>query len=134
MPDRRFVSQLAHNEPVQQVFLASEKLLRPNKTGNLYLQVDLSDRSGSINARMWNASEDDYKAFENGDFVVVDGATQLFQGNMQLIANRIRRARPVRRSAVLPASARDRRSSFRDAALRDRDAAPAPSRAASRRR
>jgi 3'-5' exoribonuclease len=94
MPDRRFVSQLAHNEPVQQVFLASEKLLRPNKNGNLYLQVDLSDRSGSINARMWNASEDDYKAFENGDFVVVDGATQLFQGNMQLIANRIRRARP----------------------------------------
>jgi 3'-5' exoribonuclease len=94
MPDRRFVSQLAHNEAVQQVFLASEKQLRPNKNGNLYLQVDLSDRSGSINARMWNAGEDDYRAFENGDFVVVDGATQLFQGNMQLIANRIRRARP----------------------------------------
>jgi 3'-5' exoribonuclease len=94
MPDRRFVSQLAHNEAVQQVFLASEKQLRPNKNGNLYLQVDLSDRSGAINARMWNASDDDYRAFENGDFVVVDGATQLFQGNMQLIANRIRRARP----------------------------------------
>jgi 3'-5' exoribonuclease len=94
MPDRRFVSQLAHNEGVQQVFLASEKQLRPNRNGNLYLQVDLSDRSGSINARMWNASEDDYRAFENGDFVMVDGATQLFQGNMQLIANRIRRARP----------------------------------------
>jgi len=94
MPDRRFVSQLAHNEAVQQVFLASEKQLRPNRAGNLYLQVELSDRSGSINARMWNAGEDDYRAFENGDFVVVDGATQLFQGTMQLIANRIRRARP----------------------------------------
>ena len=94
MPDRRFVSQLANNEPVQQAFLASEKQLRPNKNGNLYLQVDLSDRSGSINARMWNASDEDYRGFENGDFVVVDGAAQLFQGNMQLIANRIRRARP----------------------------------------
>jgi len=94
MPDRRFVSQLAHNEAVQQVFLASDKQLRPNRAGNLYLQVELSDRSGSINARMWNAGEDDYRAFENGDFVVVDGATQLFQGTMQLIANRIRRARP----------------------------------------
>lgn len=94
MPDRRYVSQLTHNEAVQQVFLASEKQLRPNRNGNLYLQVELSDRSGMINARMWNASEEDYRAFENGDFVVVDGATQLFQGNMQLIANRIRRARP----------------------------------------
>ncbi len=93
MPDRRFVSQLAHNEQVQQVFLASEKQLRPNRNGNLYLQVDLSDRSGTINARMWNANEDDYRAFENGDFVSVDGATQLFQGNMQMIVTRVRRAR-----------------------------------------
>ncbi|HMO87510.1 MAG TPA: HD domain-containing protein [Lacipirellulaceae bacterium] len=94
MSDRRFVSQLGHNEQIQQVFLASEKQLRPNKNGNLYLQVDLSDRSGSINTRMWNASDDDYRAFENGDYVVVDGATQMFQGNLQMIANRIRRARP----------------------------------------
>jgi 3'-5' exoribonuclease len=91
---RRFVSQLGHNESVEQVFLASEKQLRPNRNGNLYLQVDLSDRSGSVNARMWNASEGDYKAFDNGDYVLVEGATQLFQGNMQLIANRIRKARP----------------------------------------
>ena len=91
---RRFVSQLAHNETVSQVFLASDKQLRPNRNGNLYLQVDLADRSGSVNARMWNASDNDYRTFENGDYVHVDGATQLFQGNMQLIANRIRKARP----------------------------------------
>jgi 3'-5' exoribonuclease len=94
MSDRRFVSQLGHNEQVQQVFLASEKQLRPNRNGNLYLQVDLGDRSGTINARMWNASEDDYRGFENGDFVQVDGSTQLFQGNVQMIVSRIRRARP----------------------------------------
>ena len=38
------------------------------------------DRSGSINARMWNASEDDYRAFENGDFVHVDGADAAVPG------------------------------------------------------
>ncbi|MEN1681586.1 MAG: HD domain-containing protein [Planctomycetota bacterium] len=94
MPDRRYVSQLAHNEQVKEVFLASDKQLRPNRNGNLYLQLELSDRSGAIATRMWNASENDYKAFENGDFVLVEGATQLFQGNMQMIANSIRKARP----------------------------------------
>ncbi|TWT77477.1 3'-5' exoribonuclease YhaM [Posidoniimonas polymericola] len=94
MSNRRYVSQLGHNEQVQQVFLASDKQLRPNRSGNLYLQLELSDRSGSIATRMWNANESDYKAFENGDYVVVGGATQLFQGNMQLIANSIRKARP----------------------------------------
>jgi 3'-5' exoribonuclease len=92
--ERRFVSQLAHNEHVSQVFLASDKQLRPNRNGNLYLQLQLSDRSGAIATRLWNASENDYRGFENGDYVLVDGQTQLFQGNMQMIANSIRRARP----------------------------------------
>lgn len=89
---RRFVSQMAHQEAVDQIFLASEKQLRPNRNGNLYLQLELSDRSGSINARMWNASEADYRNFENGDYVRVEGTTQLFQGTIQLIATTIRRA------------------------------------------
>jgi 3'-5' exoribonuclease len=92
--ERRFASQLAHNEHVNQVFMASDKQLRPNRNGNLYLQLQLSDRSGAIATRLWNASENDYRGFENGDFVLVDGQTQLFQGNMQMIANSIRRARP----------------------------------------
>jgi 3'-5' exoribonuclease len=92
--DRRYVSQLGHNEQISQVFLASDKQLRPNRNGNLYLQLQLSDRSGAIAARLWNASENDYRAFDNGDYVKVEGSTQLFQGNMQLIASAIRRARP----------------------------------------
>jgi len=91
--ERRYVSQLGHNEQVSQVFLASDKQLRPNRNGNLYLQLSVSDRSGAIATRLWNASENDYRAFENGDYVYVDGATQLFQGNLQMIANSIRRAR-----------------------------------------
>lgn len=90
---RRFVSQFGHNEQVKQVFIASDKQLRPNRNGNLYLQLELSDRSGKISSRLWNASEQDYKGFENGDYVLVEGNTQLFQGNMQLIANSIRQAR-----------------------------------------
>jgi 3'-5' exoribonuclease len=89
---RRYVSQLAHQESIDQIFLASEKQLRPNRNGNLYLQLELSDRSGSIGARMWNASEQDFRGFENGDYVRVEGSTQLFQGTIQLIATSIRKA------------------------------------------
>ncbi len=89
---RRFVSQLAHQEAIDQIFLASEKQLRPNRSGNLYLQLELSDRSGSIGARMWNASEQHYRSFDNGDYVRVEGSTQLFQGTIQLIVAGIRRA------------------------------------------
>lgn len=86
---RRTVSQLTAQENVNQVFLASEKQLRPNRNGNLYLQLVLSDRTGAINARVWNAGEELYKSFENGDYVRVEGTVQLFQGNLQMIVSRI---------------------------------------------
>ncbi|HEY5311512.1 MAG TPA: OB-fold nucleic acid binding domain-containing protein [Pirellulales bacterium] len=90
---RRFVNQFGHQESVDQVFLAQQKQLRPNRNGNLYLQVELTDRTGSISARMWNASESEYRNFDDGDFVRVEGSTQLFQGAMQLIATNICKAR-----------------------------------------
>ena len=91
---RRYINQLRPQETVDEVFLANEKQLRPNRNGNLYLQVDLSDRSGSIGARMWNASESLYRSFDNGDYVRVEGATQLFQGALQLIATGLVRVEP----------------------------------------
>ncbi len=90
---RRFVSDLGPQDNVDQIFLASQKQLRPNRNGNLYLQVELSDRTGAISARMWNAGEADYRCFEDGDLVHVEGATQVFQGGLQLIATSICKAR-----------------------------------------
>ena len=36
---RRFVKELGDGEAIDQIFLVSEKQLRPNRQGNLYLQV-----------------------------------------------------------------------------------------------
>lgn len=90
---RRYINQFGHQEAVDQIFLAAQKQLRPNRNGNLYLQVELSDRSGTISARMWNASEAEYRNFDDGDFVRVEGTAQLYQGAMQLIASNICKAR-----------------------------------------
>jgi len=86
---RRFINQLADREDVHEVFLASEKQLRPNRNGHLYLQVRLSDRTGSINAMMWNATDRIYQTFENGDYVQVQGTAQVYNGNLQVIISQI---------------------------------------------
>lgn len=104
---RRYVSQLGHQETVSEVYLASGKQLRPNRNGNLYLQVELSDSTGSISARMWNATEAVYKSFDDGDYVRVEGSTQLFQGAMQMIATRVTKVDPgeVKEDDFMPLSA-----------------------------
>ena len=92
---RRYINELTQQESIDEVFVANDKQLRPNRAGNLYLQVELSDRSGSIAARIWNATEGLYKSFDNGDYIHVAGTAQLFQGAMQIIATKLHKVDPA---------------------------------------
>lgn len=92
---RQLVNTLKDKDTLDQVFLSSNKQLRPNRNGQLYLQVDLADRSGSLCGRLWNATEGDAARFDDGDFVRIKGMAQLYQGSMQLIVNDIRKADPA---------------------------------------
>lgn len=89
---RRFVNELADGEAIDQIFLASEKQLRTNRNGNLYLQLRISDRSGSLTAMLWNAQQRHFDGFENGDYVVVRGTSQVYNGTMQVLAKEIGKA------------------------------------------
>lgn len=89
---RQFVKDLGQQASVNEVFVASNKQLRANRNGDLYLQLELSDRTGTISARMWNAKESLYRSFENGDYVRVQGTTQVYQGALQMIATDVSRA------------------------------------------
>jgi len=91
---RRLITELLPQAQIDQLFLATHKQLRPNRNGQLYLQVELADKSGTITGRLWNASDDDYGAFEDGDYVRVEGHTQLYSGAIQLIISAIERADP----------------------------------------
>jgi len=86
---RRFINQLGEHENVDQVFQVADKQLRTNRNGNLYLQVQLTDRSGSVVAMLWNASDQIYGSFENGEFVRVRATTQFYNGALHMIAQRI---------------------------------------------
>ncbi|GBD35332.1 3'-5' exoribonuclease YhaM [bacterium HR36] len=88
----RMLRQLKDGDSVEDVYLAGNKALRINRQGNPYLQVELRDRSGSMVARLWNATEQHFHAFREGECVFVRGRAQLFQGNIQLILTEIRPA------------------------------------------
>src|SRR3984957_1609475 len=88
---RRFVQELTDGETLEEVYLVSEKQLRANRNGNLYIQVELRDRTGAISGRLWNAGEQLFRAFEEGDFLQVKGKVQLFQGALQIILSHLDR-------------------------------------------
>jgi 3'-5' exoribonuclease len=88
---RRYVQLLTDGEALDEIYLVADKQLRANRNGNLYLQLDLRDRTGGINARLWNAGEQLFRSFEEGDFLRAKGKVQLFQGTLQVILSHIER-------------------------------------------
>jgi 3'-5' exoribonuclease len=88
---RKYVQQMADGDGVEDIYLVAEKQYRANRNGNLYIQLELRDRTGSMSARLWNAPETLFRAFEAGDFLLVKGKVQLFQGALQMILSHLER-------------------------------------------
>jgi 3'-5' exoribonuclease len=86
---RRFINQLAERENIDQVFLVADKQLRANRNGNLYLQLRLTDKSGSLTGMLWNANDSVFNSVETGNYLRVAGTTQVYNGQLQMIVTRI---------------------------------------------
>jgi 3'-5' exoribonuclease len=93
---RRYVNQLINGDSVDESYLVADKQLRANRQGNLYLHLELRDRTGSVGARLWNASEGLARTFEPGDYLHVRGKTQVFQGALQIILSHVEVIDPAR--------------------------------------
>lgn len=91
MGNRRYVEQLRDGDELEDVYLVADKQLRVNRNGNAYLSIELRDRTGGINGRLWNAGEQTAREFAIGDFLYTVGKVQLFQGSLQVILNTIER-------------------------------------------
>lgn len=88
---RLFVNTLADSQSVDEVYLLSDKQLRANRAGGLYLLAQLRDRTGLISGLLWNVNEQEVADFSAGDYVRIKGKVQLYQGNLQIILTHIAR-------------------------------------------
>ena len=88
--ERRFISDLTPGETLDQVFLVRDKDLRTTKTGSLYVVTTLVDRTGALNARLWQASEAIYNSIPLEGFLHVKGRTEDYKGALQFIIDACR--------------------------------------------
>ena len=91
---RRYVNQLGERESIDQVFLVADKQLRANRNGNLYLQLRLNDKTGSLTGMLWNATDQIFNSVATGNYLRVSGTTQVYNGQMQMIITRVEPADP----------------------------------------
>ncbi len=104
-----FVKDLEPDPSITGFFLVHEKEVRNTANGKPYLRLELGDRTGTVEARMWDQFELLAKQINRDDFVKVQGRVELYRNKPQLTLQQGRVANPeeIDLSDFLPHTAYD---------------------------
>lgn len=79
------------NKVITSTFVVVAKQIKPKKTGEPYLALTLGDRSGQVEAKMWDNVEEVLEAFEQDDFLKVKGLINKYKQRFQLTIHKLRK-------------------------------------------
>ncbi|HEY3740964.1 MAG TPA: HD domain-containing protein [Bryobacteraceae bacterium] len=104
-----FVSELKPDQTINCPFLVQLKDIRLKKSGDPYLSLTLADRTGELDAKMWDNAAEVIDTFDRDDFIKVKGLVQVFQNRLQLTIHKLQRLddSDVAFADYFPASKRD---------------------------
>src|SRR5262249_56934421 len=108
--------EMQPNQVVTSTFLVRQKDIRQKKTGEPYLSLILGDRTGDLDAKMWDNAEEVIETFERDDFIKVRGLAQIHQNRLQLTIQKLQK---IEESSVdfadyFPASKRNPEEMFQE--------------------
>lgn len=105
----KFIATLRENTHVSSIYLCRQKSTFLTKSGKEYESLLLQDRTGTVDAKVWDPGNPGIGDFDAPDYVAVEADVTLFNGNLQLNVRRIRRADEGEYvpADYLPASERD---------------------------
>ncbi|MFL3044328.1 MAG: 3'-5' exoribonuclease YhaM family protein [Candidatus Neomarinimicrobiota bacterium] len=86
------IANYKEGDSIQGFYLCVEKHLRHTRSGDLFLDLQLRDRTGSINGKIWDNVDKLNEKFNAGDPVAVSGNVDSFKERPQLIVKKINRA------------------------------------------
>jgi 3'-5' exoribonuclease len=79
------------NKVVTTSFVVATKQVKAKKNGEPYLALVLADRTGQIEAKMWDNVEEFIDAFEQDDFLKIKGLVNKYKNRFQLTIHKLRR-------------------------------------------
>lgn len=88
----KYIGNFKEGDRVSDIYLCKYKQTAMTKNGKAYENVILQDKTGTIDAKIWEPHSSGIDEFEAMDYVDVVGDVSNFQGALQLSIKRVRRA------------------------------------------
>lgn len=89
----KFIRELKEGEKVFDIYLCKQKTAAVTKNGKPYETATLQDKTGTIEAKIWDPNNAGIGDFEAMDYVEIYGDVNSFQGALQLNVKRARCAK-----------------------------------------
>ena len=86
-----YLNEIPQSGEITLLAAVVDKGIRPKRNGSSYLALRLADRSGELDAKVWDNPEAVAQLFANGEVVKVRGTVELYNDKPQLVVSRIRR-------------------------------------------
>lgn len=86
-----YVNALEPSQTITSSFLVQTKEVREKKSGEPYLSLLLSDKTGRIDAKMWDNVAEVLETFDRDDFVKIKALVQVHLNRPQLTIHKLRR-------------------------------------------
>lgn len=112
----KYLSDLHDGEHINDVYLIKTKQSAVTKNGKPYENLTVADRTGSLNAKIWEPNSGGIEEFEELDYAFLTGDVSSYQGALQISIKRLKVAREGEYDPAdyLPVSARDVDEMYRD--------------------
>lgn len=89
----KYIKDLHEGERISDIYMVKSKLSATTKNGKAYDIVVLQDKTGTIDAKIWDPNDPGIDDFDKLDYIDVNGEITSFNGALQVNIRRARRTR-----------------------------------------
>ena len=86
-----YIKDIKEDDHIIGHYLCKQKLSLKSRNGKTYLSLKLQDRTGVVDAKVWELNND-IQNFEENDYIKIEGVALLYQNEAQIKISRIRRS------------------------------------------
>lgn len=89
----KFIKEYKEGDKVSDIYLCKHKQSAVTKNGKPYENVILQDKTGTVDAKIWDPNNAGIEEFDTLDYIEVYGDVTSFQGAYQVNVKRVRKCR-----------------------------------------
>ncbi len=85
-----WIKDIKENVKLEGDYLVKSKTVAQTKQGNPFLTLTLADKTGTVEARVWDRVEEISTQFKEGDIVTITGQANTYRNQIQIQINKLK--------------------------------------------